>query len=168
MGAKSIITLAALCFAVIIGGSLLIADYFYQVIENQIAHLTLPDKTVTTDVPLFNQDGVHDIDPAKPYIVTTGLTAKSDRTKVPYSLHISGRINNTGGGTAYNAFLQIIAMNSEGTAVNRNYSFTGITPYMNLGLDFQFAYQGSELLNCTVTPIYTDALTQQAFNRTTP
>jgi hypothetical protein len=157
----------------------LIADYSYQVIENQIAaqirernmrlpDLALPDKTITTKIPLFNQDGAPNPDPAKPYIVTTGLTAKSDRAKVPYSLHVSGWINNTGGGTAYNAFLHIIAMNGEGTAVDRNYSFTGITPHMNLGLDFKFSYQGSEIINCTVTPIYTDALTQQAFNCTIP
>lgn len=169
MGPKLIVTIAALCFAVIIAGSLIIADSIFQIIENIIASQTPmepPYRTTTRDVAVFNEDGVPNPNPAKPYIISTGLTAKDDRTSAPYKLHISGRVNNTGSGTAYNTFLHILAMNSEGIAMDRNYSFGGITSHMNVGLNFQFTYIGSEIDNCTITPIYTDALPPQPFNRT--
>ncbi len=95
---------------------------------------------------------------SKPMIVVDGLTVEDDRTSSPYALHIYGRVNNTGGGTAYNAFLYIIAINAEGVAIDTHYYFGGITAKMSLGLDFRVNYTGSPIESWSITPLYTDKL----------
>jgi len=94
----------------------------------------------------------------KPNIVVDGLTVEDDRSSVPYNLHIYGRVNNTGGGTAYNAFLYILAFNAEGVAIDTYHGFGGITGGMSLGLDFRLDYTGSPIESWSITPIWTDGL----------
>lgn len=95
---------------------------------------------------------------SKPKIVVDGLTVEDDRSSFPYNLHIYGRIYNTGGRTAYNAFLHIVAFNAEGVAVDYYYYFAGITGGMSLGLDFRVNYTGSPIESWSIKPIWTDEL----------
>jgi len=92
----------------------------------------------------------------QPKLVVDNFTVEDDRSSVPYNLHIYGRVNNTGGGTAYNAVLHIIALSADGVAVNTYYSFTGITARMSLGLNFRLNYTGSPIRSWSITPIWTD------------
>jgi cell division protein FtsL len=90
----------------------------------------------------------------KPNVVVQSLTVQDDRSSVPYSLHVSATITNTGGSTAYEAYLHVVAINAEGTAIDSMYSFTGITPHVNLGLDFRLNYTGSPIQSWSVTPVW--------------
>lgn len=92
----------------------------------------------------------------KPKIVVEGLTVEDDRLRVPYNLHIYGRVNNTGGSIAYNAFLHILAFNTEGVAIDTYQGFGGIIGGMDLGLDFRLDYIGSPIKSWYITPIWTD------------
>lgn len=91
------------------------------------------------------------------------MNATDERVILPYRLHISGFLNNTGGGTAYNAYLHVVAYNNESLAVDSNYNFGGMTPHVMLGLDFTLNYEGSPIDNCTITPFYTDHLPTQPY-----
>jgi hypothetical protein len=181
LGEKWIITLAVVCLAIIIGGSLVVGEYFFELLEAQIAkqiqettpHYVFPNTTpyrsinfTSTNITTIHQDIAIYNSPDKPHIITSALTAQDVRTGYSYSIHIRGRINNTGGSTAYNAALHIIAMNNDGTAIDTNYSFMGITAHMSLGLDFSLPYSGSPIDNCTITPVYQDSL--QSLNNTVP
>jgi hypothetical protein len=95
---------------------------------------------------------------SKPIIVVDGLTVEDDRRSIPYNLHIYGRVNNTGGGTAYNAFLYIVTFNAEGVAIDTHHYFAGITGGMSLGLDFRVNYTGSPIESWVIMPLYTDKL----------
>ena len=90
-------------------------------------------------------------------IVVDGLTVEDDRSRVPYTLHIYGFVNNTGQSIAYNAVLHIIATNTEGYAIDAFHDFTGITGEMSLGLDFRLEYAGSPIEWWAITPVWTDA-----------
>lgn len=92
----------------------------------------------------------------KPKLVVDGLTVEDDRSSIPYSLHIYGRINNTGEGTAYNAVLHVTALNAEGEAIDTYYNFAGIPAKMSVGVDFELNYTGSSIERWFITPIYTD------------
>jgi hypothetical protein len=107
-------------------------------------------------VTVFHQDNHLYQGAYKPYINTSSLKAQDYRSSTSNSLHISGFVNNTGDGTSYNAYLHIVAMNHEGKAIDDTYSYAGITPHMSLGIGFSFDYIGSPIINCTITPVYTD------------
>jgi hypothetical protein len=94
----------------------------------------------------------------KPKIVVDGLTVEDDRSSSPYNLHIYGFVNNTGGSTAYNAFLHVVALNAEGVAIDTYHYFGGITGGMRLGLNFRLNYTGSPIESWLITPIWTDEL----------
>lgn len=94
----------------------------------------------------------------KPNLVLDNLIVEDDRSSIPYNLHIDCWVNNTGGSTAYNAFLHITAFNAEGLAIETYYSFGGITGRMHLGLNFRVNYTGSPIESWEITPIWTDKL----------
>ncbi len=94
----------------------------------------------------------------KPNLVVGNLVVEDDRNSTQTNLHIACRVYNTGGSTAYNAYLHVTALNAEGQAVNYMHSFTGITAYMDLGLDFRVNYTGSPITSWTVNPIWTDKI----------
>ncbi len=91
-------------------------------------------------------------------LVIDTITVTDERTITANYLHISCRINNTGTGNAYNAFLRTLAFNDEGLAIDYCRSFGGITGGMFLGMDFRINYTGSPINNWMVTPIWTDEL----------
>lgn len=91
-----------------------------------------------------------------PKLVLEGLLVEDDRNGTQPSLHVTCRVNNTGGRTAYNAYLHVGASNAEGMAIDYLYSFTGITAHQSLGLDFRVNYTGSPIENWSVDPIWTD------------
>jgi hypothetical protein len=94
----------------------------------------------------------------KPKIVIDGLTVEDYRRSTVHNLHIYGLVNNTGGGIAYNGFLQILAFNAEGVAIDTYYDFGGITGGMSLNLDFILDYTGSPIESWTITPIWNDEI----------
>jgi chaperonin cofactor prefoldin len=94
----------------------------------------------------------------KPKIVVDGLNVEDERNSIPYNLHVYGVVNNTGGSTAYNAFLHVVAFNAEGVAIDTCHYFAGITGGMHLGLDFRLNYTGSPIESWFITPIWTDDL----------
>ena len=151
----------AVCLTLIACSSVLIASFFY---DNYIlyfehnsqtgSHQTDRSKYAGSSVPILQPTNTTNPDSSKPNIITTGLNTTDERVIPPYRLHISGRLNNTGGGTAYNAYLHIIAYNKEGLAVDSNYEFGGMTGHITLGLDFKLNYTGSQIDNCTITPFY--------------
>jgi hypothetical protein len=176
-----IVALATLYFIILIGGSLFIGQYALQTFENQTLKQNsvsrqpyptwTPHNTIlsNTSVTLFHHDdplyqGVY-----KPHVITTNLTAQDYRGNTSSSsLHIGGWVNNTGDGIAWDALLHVVAMNKEGVAVDTNYSFTGITAHVGLGLNFELRYTGSPLTNCTVSPLYNDHPTYKDQNSTAP
>lgn len=95
---------------------------------------------------------------SEPNLVVDGLVVEDERNSTQNNLHITCRVYNTGGSTAYNAFLHVTALNAEGQAINCMHSFTGITAYMDLGFDFHLNYTGSPITAWTVNPIWTDKL----------
>ena len=144
MGAKSIFVLAAVSLVIIIAASVFLGLFIY---DNFVPH-SIQLQTTSQSNP----------DLSKPNILTSGLMAQDVRSIFSCSLHVSGSINNTGGGTAYNASLHIVANNKEGTAVDTYYSFGGLTGHRTLGLNFRLGYSGSPIDSCTITPVYTDSL----------
>jgi cell division protein FtsB len=128
--------------------------------NNQIITLNNQITTLTNQIADLNNqiDNLNSQIANKPKIVVDGLTVEDDRSSIPYNLHIYGYINNTGGSTAYNAFLHIGAFNAEGEAIDTYHSFGGITGEMSLGLDFRVDYTGSPIESWFITPIYTDEL----------
>jgi cell division protein FtsB len=126
--------------------------------NNEIITLNNQVTTLTNQIADLNNqiDNLNNQIANKPRIVVDGLAVEDDRGNSPYNLHIYGRINNTGGGTAYNAFLHIEAFNAEGVAIDTYHGFGGITGKMSLGLDFRVNYTGSPIENWFITPIYTD------------
>jgi len=90
----------------------------------------------------------------KPNVVVQSLNVQDERGSVPYNLHVSATITNTGGSTAYNAYLHVVAFNAEGKAIDSMYSFAGITPNANLGLNFRLNYTGSPIQSWSVTPVW--------------
>jgi hypothetical protein len=97
----------------------------------------------------------------KPYLVASNFTARDYRGNPPYSLQISGIVGNEGGGIAYNGVLHVVAMNSEGIALNSDYDFTGIPAHSTTGFEFSLHYNSSfPIINCTITPMYTDTWTK--------
>jgi hypothetical protein len=156
-----IVALGVFYFAILLGGALLTAQSVSTLgtlLAESRQHYTGPQATNITMqyVTVFHQDNHLYQGPYKPYIITTSLTAQDYRTNTSNSLQIIGFVNNTGDGTAYNAYLHVVAMNHEGKAVDGTYSFAGITSHMSLGIGYSFNYSGSPIINCTIAPVYTD------------
>lgn len=97
-----------------------------------------------------------------PNIEVVHASAEDDRPQPPYSLSVAVLLNNTGSGTAYDAYLHVIAYNNEGVAIDKLYLFGGMTGHVTLGLNCNYNYSGNSIDNCTITPIYTDLFTNQS------
>ena len=154
--------------------------YVLQTFENRVTQqapsytpypyngpLPTPGGTVSViNVTVTHQDNPHYQGAYKPYVITTNMTAQDYHSSNGESyLRITGWVNNTGDGTAYEASLLVVAINNEGK-VTTSHSFTGITPHQALGLDFSLPYNGSAITSCTITPYYLDLVDSQ--NRPRP
>jgi hypothetical protein len=183
MGTKLIVALIVVGLTVIICSSVFLASFFYDNFifyyehNNERNYQTGNHQPTTTPyvgfstsspVPILQPTNTTIPDSSKPNIITAGLNATDERSMTSYKLHISGLLNNTGGGTAYNAYLHVVACNKEGLAIDRNYQFGGMTGHVTLGLDFMIDYTGSPIDNCTITPIYFDYLQMQTHNPMSP
>ena len=183
MRERWIVALAVVCCVVALGGATLVGIYLSNVLVSQFPSSVLrqgPYLPYPTDsahgtfegtvlnVTVFHHDDQLYSGDNKPFIVTSGLFAEDIRSNYNSAkcLHIGGFLNNTGGGTAYGAYLRVVAMNKEGTVVDTEYEFGGVTPHMGLGLDFRLAYSGSPIQNCTITPVYNDNMGLPKFNQT--
>ncbi len=108
-------------------------------------------------VPVFLEDNKIYQDDNKPYIAIYDFAARDYRGNPPYSLQITGSAMNVGGGIAYNGVLHVVAVTSEGVAIDTNHDFGGITPHVPIGFSFSLKYNSSSpITNCTITPVYTD------------
>jgi uncharacterized protein YoxC len=123
-------------------------------LNNQIAGLNSQINDLTSQISNLTSQVTN-----KPNLIAESFTVEDDRSSIPYNLHIAGRVNNTGGSTAYNAFLHVVAFNAEGLAIDDFYYFGGITGHMSLGLDFRLNYTGSPIQRWSISPIWTDKLT---------
>jgi hypothetical protein len=175
MGAKSVITLVAVCLAIIIASSLLIGLSIYDglaTLEKELSPpsqppIHLPGEITQLPVQINQPSNSPGQGGSEPYLTFAHLTVLDDRTKLPYKLQVSCLLNNTGGGTAYNAVLHVLAFNKEGKAIDYYYLFGGMTPHVTLGISFTKDYTGSKILNCAITPIYTGSLPPVANTTTT-
>lgn len=125
--------------------------------NSEIASLNYQISSLRTQIDELNNQTA-DYIANQPKLVIDNFTAEDDRTSSPYNLHLYGRVNNTGGSTAYNAFLHVLAFNADGVAINAYHSFTGITARMSLGLNFRLNYTGPPITSWSITPIWTDEL----------
>lgn len=128
--------------------------------DNEISSLNNQMTSLNNQIAELNNqlDGLTGQITNKPNLVLDNLIVEDDRSSIPYNLHIDCWVNNTGGSTAYNAFLHITAFNAEGLAIDMYYSFGGITGRMHLGLNFRVNYTGSPIESWAITPIWTDKL----------
>jgi hypothetical protein len=156
MGAKLIVALAAVGIAVLIICCLLMGSLFYNYIVSEAEQATT--QLTPQNTPQNIQNVIQANMTNQGIINTAGLTAIDDRTMVPYSLYISGVINNTGSSTVYNLYLHVIAFNKEGQAIDDFHSIGGMIAHSSLGLGFSLQYTGSPLESCLITPICTDEL----------
>ena len=171
---KSVIILAAVCVAAIVLSVALIGLFINDsLIEYEKSHPVINPQTTPSYMGQITKLPTQILLPSnteivnRPYVTFKNLTVLDDRTSLPYNLHVSCWLNNTGGGTAYNAFLHVTAFNLQGTVVDKFYLFGGMTPHVGLGLDFRLDYTGTPIQSCTVAPIYTDSLGTAA-NPTVP
>jgi len=175
-----IVALAVFYYVIILGGALFVGLTVLQTFENQVTRqipsyspyphngpLPTPGGTVSvTNVTVTHQNNPRYQGAYKPYVITVNMTAKDYHSSTGASyLRISGWVNNTGDGTAYDASLLVVAMNSEGK-VSTSHSYGGVTPHQALGLDFSLPYNGSAINSCTITPYYLDLVDSQ--NRPRP
>jgi hypothetical protein len=121
---KLLIALVAIGAAVL----LILAGFVGLLIYNELAtyeknnlHYTIPfpaatpPRLILLPVPvIIQQTNSNNQDSSKPNIVVVHVNVLDDRTQPPYSLSVTALLNNTGGGTAYNAYLHVIAYNKEG------------------------------------------------------
>jgi hypothetical protein len=108
-------------------------------------------------VPVFEEYDRINPGSDKPYVVIYDFTARDYRRLAPYSLQISGKVNNQGEGTAYNGVLHVVAMNREGIAIDDNYAFSKLSPHTGDILEFPLHYNSSLVItNCTITLIYSN------------
>lgn len=172
MKERWIVALAVFYYILIIGGALFVGLTVLQTLQNQVnqqitdynryPHYTpwpqLGTNYTVRNVIVYHQDTQLYQGPYKPYVILTSLTGQDYHSSTGAGrLQLNGVINNTGDGTAYELTLQIFAMTPEGKAIDTIYDLGGITPHMSLILDRAFAYNGSALTNCTITPSYIDA-----------
>ncbi len=120
-------------------------------LNSQVAELNTQIVDLNAQIAILSEQSNKE-----PNLVVGNLVVEDDQNSTPSNLHITCRVYNTGGSTAYNAFLHVTALNAEGQAVNYMHSFTGITAYMDLGLDFRANYTGSPITSWSVDPIWTD------------
>jgi uncharacterized protein YoxC len=93
---------------------------------------------------------------SQPMLVIDEANVEDLRFGSPYALYINCRVNNTGGGVAYNAFLHVYAFNAEGVAIDSYHSFGGVTAGRAVGLDFSVEYIGSPIESWQIRPIWTN------------
>jgi hypothetical protein len=163
--ARWIIAIVVVCFVAILVAPLIVlfGMFAYQdqivgkLLEDEIR--SQPKVVYTKYVPVFEEDNRIYQGSGKPYIVLSDFTARDYRGNPPYSLQMSGKVSNEGGGVAYNGVLHVVALNNEGIVIDDNYTFPGLPAHTVGGTsDFSLHYNSSSpIINCTVTPIYTDA-----------
>jgi hypothetical protein len=113
-------------------------------------------------VPVFEEDNRIYQGSGKPYVVLSDFSARDYRGNPPYSLQMSGKVRNQGDGIAYNIILNVVALNSEGIALDDNYTSPGLPAAKFTGtgggtFDFSLHYNSSlPITNCTITPYYSD------------
>ncbi len=160
--ARWIIALVAVCCTALIGlpliGPYIVLGYQSLIIQQMVAEeiQSQPISIYTHYVTVFQEVNRIYQTPDKPYIVVSSFTAQDYRGNAPYSLRMNGYAINEGNGIAYNGVLHVVAMNYEGVAIDTNQSFGGITPHATLRFSFSLKYNGSAIINCTITPFYTD------------
>jgi hypothetical protein len=175
-----IVALAVFYYVLLLGGALFVGLSVLRTFENSVSQpfpsyspyphngpLPTPGGTVSvTNITVTHQDDPRYQGAYKPYVITTNMTAQDYHSSNGTSyLHITGWVNNTGDGTAYDASLLVAAMNNEGK-VSTSHSFGGVTPHQALGLEVSLPYNGSAIINCTITPYYLDLVDAQ--NRPRP
>jgi hypothetical protein len=171
MNNKWAIAAVALSYSVLLVVGLFAFQTLYEPsYQSQIDRLNQLNKQQTqryiaqfpgVNVTMFHQDTPLYQSPNKPNIITPGVYAQDVRIESSpigpfHALRVMGRLNNTGGGTAYNLAINVLAMNSQGVAINSNHTLGGITPHMSLGFNYLVNYTGSAITNCTITLLYTD------------
>jgi len=109
-------------------------------------------------VQVIPQPTLTNIPDNEPNVITSKLHVVDNRLAQPYSIQVNGWLNNTGGGTAYNLFVHVIAFGSQGLVINDYLSMGGITPHATLGMGFNLIHAGEPIVNCSIIPVYTDAL----------
>ena len=126
-----------------------------QMIDEEIENQ--PKRVYTKYVPVFLEDNRIYQGSDKPYIFISDFSARDYRGNPPYSLQISGKGINDGGGIAYNGVLHVLAMNDEGVALDAYHDFGGATSHVPFGFSFSLKYNStSPITNCTITASYTD------------
>ncbi|HSV49404.1 MAG TPA: hypothetical protein VLH35_03730 [Candidatus Acidoferrales bacterium] len=126
-----------------------------QMIDEEIENQ--PKRVYTKYVPVFLEDNRIYQGSDKPYIIISDFSARDYRGNPPYSLQISGKGINDGGGIAYNGSLHVVAVNNESVVIDTYYDFGGATPHVSFGFSFSLKYNStSPITNCTITPFYTD------------
>jgi uncharacterized protein YoxC len=123
----------------------------------QISNLNSQIASLNSQIDALNQQiaNVTSQEENKPNIVVQNLSVQDQRSTSSNSLSISCRLVNTGGSTAYGAYLHVVAINTEGTAIDDQHSFGGLTPNVGLLLDYSINYTGSPIQTWSVTPIWT-------------
>jgi hypothetical protein len=142
-------------------GLYLVQQYYYQLAWQKIQEEQQSAAKIvyTKYIPVFEQDNRIYQSSDKPYITLSDFTARDYRGNPPYSLQISGKGINDGGGIAYSGVLHVVAMNNEGIAIDDYYDFGGATPHVPLEFRFSLKYNSSSpITNCTITPVYTDTV----------
>lgn len=163
MRARWIIAIVAVCCIVVVGvplfGLYIVYAYQHQLVLQAINEeiKNQPRHIYVKYVPVFLEDNKIYQDSNKPYVIIHDFAARDYRGNPPYSLQITGSAINDGGGIAYNGVLHVVAMTSEGIAIDANHDFAGITPHVPLEFTFSLKYNSSSpITNCTITPLYTD------------
>ena len=169
MRERWIVALAAIYFAILLGGGIFVGQFIFESLQNQIAEQfgnqsrfqpwTGSDFTVSVNnITVIHNDQPRYSGGYKPHIVTVNLTAQDYRSNTSVYLLIRGWLNNIGDGTAYDGVLRIVAMNNEGVAIDTERPFMRITAHTAVGFSVSLPYTGSALTNCTLTPFYLDSV----------
>ena len=97
-------------------------DHQIDSLNSQISSLASQVNELNSQVSSLGGQIAH----LKEAYIVTALGAKEILESTPYHLYISGTVINTGGGTAYNAGLHVVAYNVNGSlAINMTVSFFG-------------------------------------------
>ena len=146
MRLRWIIALVAVCCVAIISAPFialyLVQQYYYQLAWQKIQEEQRSAAKIvyTKYIAVFEQNNRIYQSSDKPYITLSDFTARDYRGNPPYSLQISGKGINDGGGIAYNGVLHVVAMNNESIAIDDYYNFGGATPHVPLGFSFSLKY----------------------------
>jgi hypothetical protein len=128
-----------------------------SILNSQINSLNDQITALITQIGVLNSS-LASQDVKEPNLTIESLAVEDVRSATPYNLHFVCMVNNTGGTTAYNAFLHVTAFNQEGLAIDSFQNFGGITGHMSLGLNFKMNYTGSPIKSWSITPIWSDTI----------